>query len=115
MVVSASPLVITSGTTTAGEGNGNYDNIYGFFKASLSSLSIFSSLVKTYLVCGRGGDDEIGNNVGVSKVVMLSFSVFSSLNVSAYTLVTISVLATRGVDNDDDDYDNNEDDGGVSE
>ena len=77
------------------------------------SLSIFSSLVTTYLVVGRGGDNDDDYNEGVSKAVQFSFSVLSPLTVSASALVKISVLVKRGVR--DDDNDDNNDGGGVSE
>ena len=91
----------------------NDDDNYGVSKAVSSYHSIFSSLVTTYLAVGRGGDDDYDYNDGVSKAFPLYFSVFSYLTVSAFTLVTISVLAMRGVRNDD--YGDNNDDSGVSE
>ena len=113
MVVSDSSLVITAVTAVKGGDDDNNGNNYGVSKAESSSLSIFSSLVTTYLAVGRGGDDEYDYNDGVSKVFPLYFSVFYYLTVSAFTLVTISVLAMRGVH--DDDYGDNNDDVGVSE
>ena len=65
------------------------------------------------LVCGIGENYDDDNNDGVSMAALLSFYVFSSLTISASTLVTIFAPATRGVG--DDENGENNDENGLSE
>ena len=55
LVVSASPLVITSVVAATVGGDDDRDKNDGISKALLSYLFIFSYLVNTSLISGRGG------------------------------------------------------------